>query len=188
MKTLPLFAALAFAAPAMANDFAPAMEKYLAEQISPWANDPMILDALRAQNARTSGYAPAEIDALDKAWRAEVGKASTPTIDPVITGVIADMLRNQVESSGGAITEIFVMDAVGLNVAASHVTSDMWQGDEEKWSETYPKGKGATHFGDVELDESSQRYQGQISIAITDPATGETLGAMTVGVDAESLL
>ncbi len=37
-------------------------------------------------------------------------------------------------------TEVFVMDARGLNVAASDVTSDYWQGDEEKFSETFPKG------------------------------------------------
>ena len=86
------------------------------------------------------------------------------------------------------ITEVIVMDAKGLNVAASGATSDYWQGDEAKYQETYPKGPGAVHFGEVEFDESSQTYQAQISITVTDPDTGRPIGAMTVGVDAEVLL
>jgi hypothetical protein len=76
----------------------------------------------------------------------------------------------------------------GLNVAASAMTSDMWQGDEAKFTETYSIGAGAVHFSEVELDESTQRYQAQISLTIVDPASGEPIGAMTVGVDAEALL
>ena len=80
------------------------------------------------------------------------------------------------------------MDAVGLNVAASAVTSDYWQGDEDKFLKTYPMGPGAVHFSDVEFDESTQTYQAQISIALTDPATGSVVGAMTVGVVADALM
>ena len=188
MRIAPLALALGLALPAHANDFAPQMQDFLDAQIRPWAADPMILDALRAQNARTMGLGQAEIDAMDQAWRAEVGTGSTPTIDPVLGNPVAEMLRAHVAESGGAITEIFVMDGVGLNVAASDVTSDMWQGDEEKWTETYAAGLDAVHLGEIEFDESSQRYQGQISFTIADPATGEVLGAMTVGVDAERLM
>ena len=92
------------------------------------------------------------------------------------------------EAAGGTISEVFVMDEHGLNVAASAPTSDMWQGDEAKFTETFPKGPNATHFGDVEFDESSQTFQGQISIPIVDSATGEVVGAMTIGVNAEALM
>ena len=80
------------------------------------------------------------------------------------------------------------MDAQGLNVAASGLTSDYWQGDEAKFTETYGKGAGAVHFGEVEFDESSQTYQAQISVTVTDPATGQPIGAITVGVDAAHLM
>ena len=173
---------------ARANDFAPNMQVYLDSYIAAWAADPVILDALRKGNAATAGWTQDRIDAADSRWRAEVGSASTPTIDAVLSGPAAEFLRARVTESGGAITEVFIMDNHGLNVAASSVTSDMWQGDEAKFSETYGKGPGAVHFSDIELDESSQRYQGQISFTIVDPASGEMLGAMTVGVDAESLM
>lgn len=80
------------------------------------------------------------------------------------------------------------MDSVGLNAAVSHVTSDMWQGDEAKYTETYMAGPDAVHFSEIEKDESTGRYQGQISFTVVDPASGEALGAITVGVDADSLL
>ena len=80
------------------------------------------------------------------------------------------------------------MDAQGLNVAASSVTSDYWQGDEAKHQETYGKGAGAVHFSAIEFDESSQMYQAQISISLSDPDSGAVIGAMTIGVDADSLM
>jgi hypothetical protein len=86
---------------------------------------------------------------------------------------------------GGAVTEIIVMDALGLNVATSGVPSDYWQGDEAKHQQTYGVGPDAVHFGDIEYDESSQKYQAQISFTLSDPDTNAPIGAMTVAVDAE---
>ncbi len=37
-------------------------------------------------------------------------------------------------------------------------------------------------------DESSQRFQVQVSVSIVDPANGKTIGAITIGIDAEGLL
>lgn len=179
---------LGFATAAHANEFAPAMQDFLDANIRSWASSEQIVSAIHAQNASTSGYDQAMIDELDTRWRAEVGASSTPTITPVLTSNAADFLRQQVEAAGGRITEVFIMDAMGLNVAASAVTSDYWQGDEAKHAETYGRGADAFHFGDIEFDESTETYQGQISLTIVDPATGQVIGAMTVGVDAEALM
>lgn len=188
MKAAILAAVAAIAGlPAYANDFAPAMSNYLESEISAWMNDPLIVEAIEAQNTRTSGLTQAEIDAMDLAWRSEIGSAARPTIDPVLHSAAADFLRARREASGGIITEIFTMDARGLNVAASDMTSDFWQGDEAKHSETFGKGAGSIHIGEVEFDESTQTYQGQISIVVSDPETGAPVGAMTIGVNAEMM-
>lgn len=179
---------LGFSVSAHANDFAPAMQSYLESEIRSWAAAEPIVAAINTQNATTSGYDQAMIDQLDTRWRAEVGSADTPTITPVLSGSAADFLRQRVEAAGGRITEVFIMDAQGLNVAASSVTSDYWQGDEAKFSETYGRGANAVHLGDIEFDESTETYQGQISLTIIDPGTGQAIGAMTVGVDAEALM
>lgn len=179
---------LASTVAAQANDFAPAMQDYLDREIRSWAMSEPIVTAINSQNMTTESYDQAMIDRLDRQWRAEVGGSDTPTITPVLSSAAADFLRGQVEAAGGRITEVFIMDARGLNVASSAVTSDYWQGDEAKFSETYMRGSDAIHLGDIEFDESTETYQGQISLTIVDPSTGKAIGAMTVGVDAEALM
>lgn len=179
--------ALCVAAQAHANEYATKMRAELATNISKWVESPIIVDAIKAQNAKTESYSQAEIDALDKSWRAEVGQAETPTITPVVDNAASRFLREQVAKSDGRIVEVFVMDARGLDVAASAPTSDYWQGDEAKFTNTYDKGAGAVDLGDVEFDESSQAYLAQISTTITDPATGKPIGAITVGLNVDAL-
>ena len=98
----------------------------------------------------------------------------------------SEHLRTHVAEAGGRITEVFVMDARGLNVASSAITSDYWQGDEAKWIDTYMKGADAIHVSEVEFDESAQTYQMQVSMSVTDPASGAVIGAVTFGLDAQA--
>ena len=187
LTSLPL-AILLTAAPALAtDDFTPALQAYMASDIASWAADPALVGAIAAQNAVTGGYDQAKIDALDQEWQASVGAGDNALVSSVLTGPAADFLRAKVAASGGKITEAFVTDAKGLNVAASDPTSDYWQGDEDKFLKVFPAPDGA-FISEVEMDESTQRYQGQISLTITDPATGAAIGTLTVGVDAESLI
>ncbi len=189
MKRLAFVSALALmVGSAGADEFRPALEAYLEDELRGWINDPVLVAAVQAQNARTSGYDQATIDSLDQAWRAEVGSGSSQVISDVLENATANFLRERVEASGGVITEVFAMDALGLNVAASSATSDYWQGDEDKHRMTYGAGAGSVHISQIEFDESSQTYQGQISVVIVDPNTNTPIGAITVGVDAESLL
>jgi hypothetical protein len=91
------------------------------------------------------------------------------------------------DAGGGLFTEIFVTDSVGLNVAASDVTSDYWQGDEAKFTESFGAGPGAVHLGEIEFDESTQMYQSQVSVPVLDPESGAPIGAATFGVNVELL-
>ncbi|KUP95049.1 hypothetical protein [Tritonibacter horizontis] len=188
MRFVVSVAALLLGSYAFADEFTPSLQAYLDNEISSWANSPEIVAAIKAQNEANQGLTQSQVDALDKEWRANVGDPASPLIEPVLNNPVADSLRARIEASMGAMTEIFLMDQHGLNVAASDVTSDMWQGDEAKFQDTYAKGAGSVHISEVELDESTQQYQGQISVTIVDPETGAPIGAITVGVDAESLL
>ena len=170
-----------------ASEFDAKLGDLASREISGWASNPVIVAAIRAQNQVTRNYTDAEIASLDKSWRSEVGMSAQPTINPVLDNAASEFLRGKRDDSKGLFTEIFIMDGRGLNVAASDVTSDYWQGDEAKWQETYPVGPNAVHISEVELDESTQIYQSQVSLTITDPATGETIGAVTIGVNVELL-
>jgi hypothetical protein len=186
--TLSALALALATGPAAANDFVPAMQAFLDAEVRNWSHSSEIVSAIAAQNAAHGALEQGVINDMDATWQSEIGAAATPTIDAVLQNAASDFLRAQVAASGGRITEVFIMDQNGLNVAASGVTSDMWQGDEAKFTETYTAGADAVHYSDVELDESTQRYQAQISMTIIDPATGAPIGAMTIGIDAESLL
>jgi hypothetical protein len=186
-RTLLLSAPLVFAASlAQAVDAPPAMLAFVKSDVMTWAQSAQVVNAVKAQNMKTAGTSEAQILEWDTAWRAQVGKADQPLISEVMGRDLSAFLGEQVTASQGRITEIFVMDALGLNVAASGVTSDYWQGDEDKYSKSYGAGPGAVFVDAIEFDESSQSYQGQVSFSLTDPVTGEVIGAVTVGLNAEA--
>lgn len=179
--------ACTLALPAQSNPYEASMRDFLESEILLWAFDPTIVQAVEAQNEHNKALTQPDIDALDADWRSQVGTASQPLVDAVLTNPASVFLNARVAESAGTITEIFVMDNHGLNVAATGATSDYWQGDEAKFQQTYDVGAGAVHVGDVELDESTQTYQGQISVSIIDPDTREVIGAITVGLNAAML-
>ncbi|WP_276652206.1 PDC sensor domain-containing protein [Thalassospira lucentensis] len=169
-----------------ANEYEAELKSF-AEDVKGWIGDPVVIDAVKMQNEKNASLGQADIDELDKQWRAETSAASQPMIDEVLGRDLSSFLKQKSEESEGLITEIFVMDNKGLNVGQSGITSDYWQGDEAKWQETYSAGKDAIHLGDVELDESTQTYQSQLSLPVVDAADGSVIGAVTVGINVELL-
>lgn len=186
-RSLMIAGVISLAQTASADEFADALNMYVQEYVAMWASDPIIIDTIVHANEVNAALDAAKVLELDATWRSEVGTQDTPTITPILTNPAADFLRDKVDASGGIISEAFIMDSRGLNAAASSLTSDMWQGDEEKFTASYGAGVGAVHIGDVEFDESTQSYLGQVSLAITDPASGALVGALTVGINAEAL-
>ncbi|WP_375227780.1 hypothetical protein [Roseobacter sp. S98] len=171
---------------AQAVDAPPAMRAFVDSDVMGWAMSPEVIAAVNKQNAETAGASNEQILEWDNTWRGQVGQSDQPFISEVMGHELSAFLKQKVDESGGRITEIFIMDALGLNVAASDITSDYWQGDEDKYSKSYGAGSGAVFVDAIEFDDSSQTYQGQISVALTDPATGEVVGAMTIGLNAEA--
>jgi hypothetical protein len=181
-----LVALTAFSATAQDAHVAPVTD-YIETNVKPWLSDPVLVDAVKAQNAQNANLAQADIDALDKKWRAETEGSSKEMIDGVLGNALSQFLKAKQQEAGGLITEVFVMDNKGLNVGQSDVTSDYWQGDEDKWSKTYGAGPDAIFIDGAEKDESTQMLQSQGSIAIKDPASGEAIGAITVGINLDAL-
>lgn len=179
--------ASAFCGQAAAQDHVGPITEYVKANVATWLSDPLLIGAVNEQNAAHAGLTQADIDALDKQWRAEVEAASKPLIDKVLGNALSKFLAARQSESGGMITEAFVMDNKGLNVGQSDITSDYWQGDEGKWQKSFGAGAGAIFVDEVEKDESTQTLQSQVSVAISDPATGQAIGAITLGIDVEGL-
>ncbi|SFJ03914.1 hypothetical protein [Albimonas pacifica] len=168
-----------------ASEFDARLRAMASERLAALAAEPLLVEAVAAQNAAGKPD-QARIDALDAEWRAQVGGAAAPLVEQVSGRPASARLVEIRDASQGLITEVILMDHVGLNVAVSEPTSDYWQGDEEKWSQTYLVGPGAVHVSDVELDESTQTYQSQVSLTVVD-AAGAPVGAITFGVNVEYL-
>jgi hypothetical protein len=180
--------ALLTGTPAIAdNAYEAPMRDFAEKTIQQWISDPAVIEAINAQNAKNAGLTQADIDALDKKWRAEVSAGSHPMIDGVLGAPVSKKLAEFEQAAGGLVTEIFIMDDKGLNVAQSAITSDYWQGDEAKWQKTYSVGPGTIFIDEVEKDESTQTFQSQLSMTVTDPATGKAIGAITVGINVDQL-
>lgn len=181
--------AMAVSAPAVRAEephVAP-MTAFAKETVMKWVADPMVVNAVKAQNAKYAALAQADVDKLDKDWRAQVDAADKPLINAVLGNDLSKFLSAKKDETAGMVTEVFIMDNKGLNAGQSDVTSDYWQGDEAKWKKTYLVGPDAVFVDKVEKDESTQQMQSQVSVSIKDPGTNEVIGAVTVGVNLDKL-
>ena len=164
------------------------LEAYARDELTNWLSDPALIDAIKAQNIRHADLSEDEVIALDQQWRAEADAGGGPLITQLLAHPVSTWLGGQQTATAGFVTEVFVMDDKGLNVAQSVETSDYWQGDEAKWQETFLVGPDALHISDVEFDDSTGFYQSQASLAIKDPETGSVIGAITFGINVQNLM
>jgi hypothetical protein len=142
--------------------------------------DPVIVAAVKAENSK--GKTLQQIKDMDEKWRATAGIADY--MEALMESKCGQHLRS-IQNSKAYFSEIFVTDNQGANVAMTDKTSDYWQGDEAKFTETYKDGKGAIHIGEVEFDDSSQAYLVQVSVPVKDGDV--VIGVITFGVDLDSL-
>jgi len=142
--------------------------------ISVWGSDPILVAAVKAQNAQNLTLA--EILHRDSTW---VAGTAQQLVTAVTTGACADRLR-QLQALRAVYSESFAMDNKGALVCASDKTSDYWQGDEDKWIKSYNNGIGATFIDKAAFDASAQETLAQISFPVRDGGT--VIGAITVGV------
>lgn len=175
-------ASLMFAAPAFAQDelaHAPAVTAYVKKNVQPWLSDPVIVAAVIASNKAHARLMQTDIDALDQKWKDK----DQALRDSTMKNPAAAFLVKKKEASGGVITEAFVMDDRGLNVAQTDGTSDMWQADEAKWQKSYAAGPGTIFVDKVE--EDGGKKIAQVSVTISDKDTA--IGAITLGIDVDKL-
>lgn len=177
------------ATPGQQDVYKTPLKSFAEKELSKWTTNPTLITAIHAQNSAHANLTQSQIDTLDKQWRAEVkSDGAKPLVDRLLSTAPSQWLAEQQVGSGGLVTEVFVMDNKGLNVAQSAATSDYWQGDEAKWKETFLKAAEHPHISEVEFDDSTGSYQSQVSMAIRDPQTNEVIGAITFGMNVQSFL
>lgn len=146
-----------------------------------YGTDPIIVKAVLAENAK--GKTLEKIKVLDKKWLA------IPGIDGFMKTMLDSVCSKhlqKIQDSKKYISEIFVMDNLGANVAMTDKTSDYWQGDETKFIKSFNSGKGSVHIGDVKFDSSTRTYSVQVSVPVKDG--DKVIGAITIGIDVDKVL
>lgn len=144
--------------------------------------DRTLVDAIVTQNAHSYRLKQGDIAALDRRYQADVQTKSGMAAE-LAARPASQMLKSYVDGAQDRIVLIMLMDKAGLNVAASRLTHDYWQGDEEKFTQTTPLGPGAVHWGKAERDDVTGRVMHIVARTVTDPKTGEPIGAIAIGYD-----
>ncbi|OIP95969.1 MAG: hypothetical protein AUK55_05995 [Syntrophobacteraceae bacterium CG2_30_61_12] len=142
--------------------------------------DPVIVSAVKAENAK--GKTLDQIKEMDAKWQATPGIADY--MKAIMDSECGKQLR-KIQAAQPYYAEIFVMDNQGANVAMTDKTSDYWQGDEDKFTESYKGGAGGLHISEVKFDDSTQAYLVQVSVPVKDG--DKVIGAMTVGINVDKL-
>jgi hypothetical protein len=139
-----------------------------------------------AQNKRLADMGQDKIDALDNQWKAEREAADKPLIAATLSSPLSVYLARIQGKSLGLYAEIFVMDQNGLNVGQSSVTSDFWQGDEDKFQKTFDVADDAMFVDAAEWDDEAKIWRNQVSFTLVD-ASKKKIGAVTVELNLTEL-
>lgn len=164
-------------------------ETFLARHLAAY-----LLSDLQAQvnlNANIAGRqifsSLSEILNLDSKWQALAPGQPSELAAHLLNLPTSKALAAWQNSLEGLVTETFVMDEMGTVTALSQLTSDFWQGDEEKFSATVGKKPGDIVLSDLIYDPSVRRFQLLASTPLHNN-TGEYIGAVAIGLDIELML
>jgi len=177
-------------APVHAEPPQPDMDKLISpellQQIQEFISAEIVTVSVQAQNARLNDLSQDKIDALDNQWKAEREAADKPLIAATLSSPLSVYLARIQGKSLGLYPEIFVMDQNGLNVGQSSVTSDFWQGDEDKFQKTYDVSDDAIFIDAAEWDDELKIWRNQVSFTLLDSAK-KKIGAVTVELNLTEL-
>lgn len=182
-----LTASQAISAEPPAPDFKALLTPAVMKEIRSWANKEIVTLSVESQNKRWSNIDQAKIDDLDKQWRAENKADDKPLIAATLSSPLSTYLGRIRGASLGLYTEIFVMDHNGLNVGQSSITTDFWQGDEDKFQKTYDISKDAVFIDKPEWDDGTKIWRAQVSFTLTDASHQHKIGAVTVEMNLTEL-
>ncbi len=179
---LTLAATTALSLAAFAGEPAPkAVLKLVQAEVANLAADPVIVEAVKAQNAKKSSLNA--IQKMDKKWQ------TTPGIAPFMASLMDSPCAKRLKAAQAKqeyYSEIFVVDNQGANVCMTDKTSDYWQGDEAKFTKSFTGGAGRIFVDDVKFDDSSQAYVVQASVPVVE--SGKAIGVLVVSIDVDKVL
>jgi hypothetical protein len=182
---------ISMSASAAAQETSSVLDDLLVEKIKKvqsMVDDPDVLQAVRAANREHASIGQDDISKLDKQWvQAKPNDEFTNTfIAGFMTNSCANYLK-QFQKDNPEYKEIFVTDAVGLNVCQTNKTSDYYQADEDWWQKAYADAKGHAYSGTIEYDESAKSESISVYVPVIDPDSQQTVGVSKAVIEISSL-
>jgi hypothetical protein len=160
--------------------------------VAPWLQrirtNKEIIAAVVEQNETNKTKSLNQLTKLDEQWQLafKVGDFNFPKA--IVNQALSHVLKQMSVTSKELLSEIIVMDERGYNVAMVDMTSDYWQGDENKFVQVYAKPAQTLYFDQIKYDASSKHFQVQVSAPLFDPKNQKAIGAITLGVDVDKAL
>lgn len=158
------------------------VKEYVEKNIRPWLSDPIVIDAIKAQNEAHAHITIVEINRLDAGF---IERTDKKLLESTRNNPLAQFLLEKKAAADGVIFEIFIMDNKGLNVAQTDPTLDYMQGDEAKFQKTFLVGPDAVFIDAIEPDDKINVAQANMSIK--DPKLNTTIGAITIGIAVDQI-
>ena len=152
----------------------------LIKEIKSIAAKPEIIEAVKASNARL--LSKEQVLELDEKWIKLKGRL--PEADQIKNSKASAVLATEMKMQS-YFKEAILTGNQGETVAMNIVTTDYWQGDEEKFTAIFdtnlPSRKPDSHISRARWDDSTKAMIAQVSVPVYD---GDyMIGTLTVGVD-----
>ena len=71
------------------------IKEFISQNVEAWLTDPVVVGAIKEQNAKTAGLDDAAIDKLDKEWRAQATASDKPFVNEVLAREISKFLMEK---------------------------------------------------------------------------------------------
>lgn len=139
------------------------------------ALNPLLIKAVRRQNSEALDMTA--ITQRDEDW--EIADEASALKSSMLTGDHALIMQRFIDDNHG-LSEIYLTDNQGANVAAYPLTDDYWQGDEEEWTGSYNDGSGQVFIGALEQDKRTNSIYTRVAAPVLD--RNRTIGVLVVGL------
>ena len=145
--------------------------------------DPVLLDALREQNAALADKDEAWTLAQDKIWNAERLAGGGPLQAAFIERPGSRHLLDIVKASDGLVGHAFLIDAKGRMAAAPFLSYNFRQADKPKFHYTFRLGAGARDVSWLQMSWDNSHPVCWRAETMVDPSSGVPIGVIALEVN-----
>jgi signal transduction histidine kinase len=164
--------------------------KRTVEQVEQMATSGELAAAVERANQSYADLSASQISdrmqALDAEWRAAAPAGQAELIRLSIDNPAAHQLRLFQAVAPSRYAEIMLADGAGALCAATNLTTDYYQADEEWWQRSFAGGQGDVFVGDISYDESAAVFTLNVAAPVRNER-GVAVGVLKVSHDVRSV-